>query len=264
MKNWTIVASFPLPLEANLAKGKLQSEGITSMLRDELTVQSNYTLSNAIGGVKLLVHEADYEFAKNILVAAGYMQLPALYQPSWITKTTATIPFIGKLQIEYRFIVIGCAIILPALLILYWSMRQSDSERLVGSNWCIESIVYRGKEVNLDDIQLSGFEMVPVDGFIPYCKFRIDFGVQRGVEQIGRFNLPDLSNGLWKMTRDSLTITSWKDNSKSTNAESEHRVYQFDLDPLISIMANRSYKIQFKDRSLTLHSKHLTIVCKEY
>ena len=67
MDNWIIIISFTYPHEAHMAKAKLESEGIETMIQDELTAQVNNFYSNAIGGVKLLVKENDIERANIIL-----------------------------------------------------------------------------------------------------------------------------------------------------------------------------------------------------
>ncbi len=54
--NYTILTTFPYSTEAQITKSKLESEGIRVMLLDEKTVDSDPLISQAIGGVKLLVH----------------------------------------------------------------------------------------------------------------------------------------------------------------------------------------------------------------
>jgi hypothetical protein len=61
------VASFESPLDAEIAKGRLESEDIIAHIRDESTVNANWLLSNAIGGVKLLVKESDLSRASDLL-----------------------------------------------------------------------------------------------------------------------------------------------------------------------------------------------------
>ena len=73
MDNWITIISFTFPHEAHLAKGKLESEGIEVIVKDELTVQINNFYSNAIGGVKLLVKPSDYGNARQILTESGYI-----------------------------------------------------------------------------------------------------------------------------------------------------------------------------------------------
>lgn len=57
--DYTILTVFEYSTEAQLIKSKLDSEGIRTMLMDEKTVDSDPLISQAIGGVKLLVHNED-------------------------------------------------------------------------------------------------------------------------------------------------------------------------------------------------------------
>lgn len=60
------LASFEFPADAQILKGKLESEGISVFLRDEHTLNSDPLISNAIGGVKLQVYTEDKEKAFEI------------------------------------------------------------------------------------------------------------------------------------------------------------------------------------------------------
>jgi len=73
MDNWITVLAFTFPVEAHMAQGFLESEGLRTMLKDELTVQVNSFYSNAVGGVKLQVRENDYDEALMILKKGGYI-----------------------------------------------------------------------------------------------------------------------------------------------------------------------------------------------
>lgn len=74
MDNWIVIITFTYPHEAHLAKGVLESEGFEVQIKDEMTAQVNNFYSTAIGGVKLLVPEADAERAYNALKEAGYIK----------------------------------------------------------------------------------------------------------------------------------------------------------------------------------------------
>ena len=73
MLNWRVVISLTFPSQAHMVQGYLESEGIDTMLKDELTTQVNNLYSNALGGVKVLVREEDYENALLILQKGGYI-----------------------------------------------------------------------------------------------------------------------------------------------------------------------------------------------
>lgn len=64
MKNdFYTVAAFEYTADAQVMKGKFQSEGIEVFLKDEHTVDVDPLVSHAIGGVKLQVHLQDKEKA---------------------------------------------------------------------------------------------------------------------------------------------------------------------------------------------------------
>jgi len=56
-----------------MVKSYLESEGIDCFLKDELTINSDPLISNAIGGVKLQVQEEDYARAYELLQLKGYI-----------------------------------------------------------------------------------------------------------------------------------------------------------------------------------------------
>ncbi|UWX54743.1 DUF2007 domain-containing protein [Maribacter litopenaei] len=60
------LASFEYVADVQILKGKLESEGIPVFLRDENTLNSDPLISNAIGGVKLLVYSQDKDLALEI------------------------------------------------------------------------------------------------------------------------------------------------------------------------------------------------------
>ena len=69
------IATFQTPHLAHLAKSRLASEDIHSVVRDEYIVTMNWLLSNAIGGVKLLVGEKDVEESIRLLAAEETVDL---------------------------------------------------------------------------------------------------------------------------------------------------------------------------------------------
>lgn len=61
------IASFDHPLEANLAKTRLEAEGIECVLTNEHIAGMNWVWAPTIGGVGLQVLEADARRAMEIL-----------------------------------------------------------------------------------------------------------------------------------------------------------------------------------------------------
>lgn len=75
MNDWKTIITFTSPQEAYIAKGYLESQGIDSFIFDDMTAQVNLLYSNAIGGVKILVRDADYERGIEILKKGGYINM---------------------------------------------------------------------------------------------------------------------------------------------------------------------------------------------
>ncbi len=61
------VASFSKPEEAYLLKMRLGAGGVEAFVQDEYLVQMDWLYSNAIGGVRVQIHEDDVEAAREIL-----------------------------------------------------------------------------------------------------------------------------------------------------------------------------------------------------
>lgn len=66
-----VVAAYSTPLEAELARGRLESEGIAARIADGNTVSIAQHLSPALGGVKIVVGRSDFEVARAILMSPG-------------------------------------------------------------------------------------------------------------------------------------------------------------------------------------------------
>ncbi len=65
-KDWIVLGSFEFLADLQVTKGKLESEGIETLLKDDNTASVEPFASNALGGIKLLVHKEDEERAKAI------------------------------------------------------------------------------------------------------------------------------------------------------------------------------------------------------
>lgn len=61
------IKTFMDPIEANIIKGRLESQGIPTMLLDENTVSTYWLYAQAIGGIRMQVKEEDVEQALAIL-----------------------------------------------------------------------------------------------------------------------------------------------------------------------------------------------------
>ena len=61
------IARFEYSSEAQIIKGRLEADGIQVFLSDNLTIDTDPLVSNAIGGVKLKVPTEDAKKAEEIL-----------------------------------------------------------------------------------------------------------------------------------------------------------------------------------------------------
>jgi DNA-directed RNA polymerase subunit RPC12/RpoP len=61
------IARYLYSSEAQIVKGRLESDGIEVFLRDNITIDTDPLVSNAIGGVKLKVLAKDASKARSIL-----------------------------------------------------------------------------------------------------------------------------------------------------------------------------------------------------
>lgn len=64
---FTTIARFQYSTEAQIVKGRLEADGIEVFLTDNLTIDTDPLVSNAIGGVKLKVLSQDVLKAQHIL-----------------------------------------------------------------------------------------------------------------------------------------------------------------------------------------------------
>lgn len=65
--SYTLVNTYDNYIDANLHLMQLQEEGINCWLKDEFTVTIDPILTNALGGIKLMVHESQSERAAGLL-----------------------------------------------------------------------------------------------------------------------------------------------------------------------------------------------------
>ncbi|MBC7948127.1 MAG: DUF2007 domain-containing protein [Chitinophagaceae bacterium] len=68
---FVLLTSFDNYIPAHIAMGRLKEEYINCFLQDEYTVTIDPLLSNAVGGIKLMVAETQIERAIQILKTEG-------------------------------------------------------------------------------------------------------------------------------------------------------------------------------------------------
>lgn len=67
MMDWVTIACYDMPYEAQIARARLQAEGIKTFIADEHTINMQWLYAQALGGVKLQVRARDAKWAAEIL-----------------------------------------------------------------------------------------------------------------------------------------------------------------------------------------------------
>ena len=66
-EEFKLLKTFLNPVEANITKGLLESNGIEAFIFDENTLSVDPILTTALGGIRLMVRSSDYEDALSII-----------------------------------------------------------------------------------------------------------------------------------------------------------------------------------------------------
>ena len=79
--DYAVVATFSMPYEAQIARASLQAAGIDALIADEHTINMDWFYSNALGGVRLLVHKSQLAEARELVAADFSAELPEADTP---------------------------------------------------------------------------------------------------------------------------------------------------------------------------------------
>lgn len=146
VNNFVTVATFSNYVDANLAKQLLESAGIQCYLANESTLNTAWHLTVAVGWLKLQVHQADLEQAKDVLASSELAETTAynLFQDdaddddfvkiSWADETADR---------AFRTSVIGLILLfLPIQLYSLWLLiRLFVSRRQISPNRRLKVII---------------------------------------------------------------------------------------------------------------------------
>lgn len=129
------VASFLQPIEAHLARARLESDGIECFVVDEHIVGVQWLYAVAVGGVKLQVRSWQSEHAREVLASC---QAETRTSSDWITADLAAprCPRCGSLRIEPSRLSRGARLASGLLLGLRLVGRRRDTRcRHCGHRW---------------------------------------------------------------------------------------------------------------------------------
>ncbi|MEA4982255.1 MAG: DUF2007 domain-containing protein [Paludibacter sp.] len=253
MENWIEIISFTLPQDAYLVKGRLESEGIEIILKDELTVQVYNFYSNAIGGVKLLVKECDYDKAYTILVESKYIKVEEKKEKkankfmSNFDRFSAKLPLIGKSLLEFRLIIVAFILLTIIIVPIAVLSIPSTFEKLTGTSWYIESIYFNGKEIKPNSY---GLAIVTNDNSYETIYF----------SEKGDVNFPGINSysipNKWELKNDSIIIKSNKIITDNSNYDS--------IQSKVSSFYEGKYKLEISENYFKMKSSNIIIIGRRY
>jgi hypothetical protein len=257
MDNWITIISFTYPHEAHLAKGKLESEGIEVVIKDELTTQVINFYSNAIGGVKLLVKESDYENALQLLIESGYIKKQIGEPNKFFTrfdKLTSKLPLIGKSVIELRFVILVALTLIVIIVPIVLLSLPSTLEKLTENSWCVDKIYYKG-------LELAPYTLgIRMESEYDNCSETMNFR-QNGVVDFPGIN-SNSERARWELRNDSLIITPWLIDNNFTIAENLEIIEKEDT--VKKSIYYGEYSLEIKNNLIKMQSDNLTILGKTY
>lgn len=67
--DWLAVATYYLPTDAHIVRGCLAAAGVPAMVADDQLVQTDSLLTPALGGVRILVPQAYWQQARDVIAA---------------------------------------------------------------------------------------------------------------------------------------------------------------------------------------------------
>lgn len=252
MDNWIVVISFTYPHEAHMAKGKLESLGIEVLIKDELTAQVNNFYSNAIGGVKLLVKEPDFDTAKQLLVEAGYIKEPEVGPNKfWIRldQLTAKLPFIGRLILEMRLIIVVAILLMAIALPIVFLSLPTFADRLTGNTWCVFQIKYNGQE------------LVPKEQIVTFQSSYNNCSGTMRFDKDGTVYFPGINSytekAHWELRNDGLVITPISDDNSYT-IDNQLKIAQ-KRDTITPSVYTGVYQVEIRKNLIKMQSDSLII-----
>ncbi|MFT6747891.1 MAG: hypothetical protein ACJAZ2_002248 [Glaciecola sp.] len=211
MNNWITVVSFNFPHDAALAAAKLESEGFMVEVRDEFTIQADVLYSNAIGGIKVMVLEQDYDAAFGVLVEAGFIVVPEKKDTfiSIFERITANFPVVGKLNVQLKLIALSALILIATVVPIGVMLVPSDFDIMIDNTWCIEEMHVAGVELNMDSDN---------------CDYQINFDEDGTVEFPGFVDY--VYEGRWSEDEGELLISRWSGSNQGYEDSTYVGVYE--------------------------------------
>lgn len=230
--SWKTVTTYINPTDSHIARATLEAQGIEVSLKDELTIQTDNFLANAIGGVKVQVLEINYELAKKILLESQLMFETKQTKNKYLTQFnsfTSKLPIIGKWVFEIRLLAIVGILLLILSAFIYYITLTSSEEKLTNNKWC----------VNTFQFQNENYEFYTTHNMLSIynCEESIIFNLDKTVKFPGVNTNSIIAN--WNIENDKLIISNSKD---------------------LKNVYNGTYNISFPGNLISLESENTRII----
>lgn len=235
MGDFVTIKTFQNAYSITYATSLLDKHNINFIVLDELMAQMQI-FSYATKGIRLQVEEKDVKRAVRLLQKAGIIELPEKSEVTWLAKTlkaTAKIPWLGKLRVEWRFMVLVSLIVLVVVGVIYVKYAPTLSDRLTSHAWCIENVRHNGKTVSLHTVHSPNM-LYYEDG----CDEKMSF-LKNGTILFPGINSA-IVEGKWKLDGKSLQIKK---------VDTFENIY------------NGNYTIDFSGNRMILTSQTTTVQC---
>jgi len=246
MENWIEIISFTYPHEAHLAKIKLESEGIQTKIKDELTAQVNNFYSNAIGGVKLFVKESD---SKRTLEILKESKIIIDSKTEHIISERKSKSRILTAKMLYYFSALVLIIAVGAILYSILNLPTTH-EKLIRTNWCFNSMYYNDYEFFPNTVKPEGNSKFKIT-MVGECTEFITF-MENGIVLLPGFD-SDRLKANWKLDGKKLTI--WPENNDLTLVNKSKENIISGEEPLVQIYYG-VYKVDFENVYLILENEN--------
>jgi hypothetical protein len=147
---WVVVGTFPQSVDLVYIEAALEDAGIRYFKKDELTIQVVPYLSQALGGVRVLVHTSDRDAALAIFKESGIeLEDDPIGSPLLIRfeALTENLPLLGRLSLGWRFVAVVLAVLVPISILLHWRSLPNTAELLSEGMWCVTWMEVDGEPV---------------------------------------------------------------------------------------------------------------------
>ena len=117
---WTTIHTVTYPADAYVIQPALENQGFEVFLKDELTVQVDNFISNAIGGIKIQVHKDKAEDAYNYLLESGLIEEKKEHE-SLINSVTKNIPIVKNWDVIGKILFVFISVFILLAVFVYFA-----------------------------------------------------------------------------------------------------------------------------------------------